>query len=61
MVRKGEKMKLANHGVVFDGLETGFFSPDLTPLSTLDAGQIGYLATNLKDIHQVTVGDTIVA
>ena len=61
MVRKGEKMKLANNGVVFEGLETGFFSPDLTPLPTLDAGQIGYLATNLKDIHEVSVGDTIVA
>ena len=59
-VRRGEKMKLANSGAEFDALETGFFSPDLTPLESLDDGQIGYLVTNLKDIHQVAVGDTVV-
>lgn len=44
----------------FEPTEVGFFLPDLTKQDKLQSGDIGYIATNLKDIHQVTVGDTIV-
>lgn len=58
-VNKGEKMKLANATSSFEVLEAGYFSPDLVPLPELKTGEIGYVATNLKDIHQVQVGDTL--
>lgn len=41
--------------------EVGTFTPELKPLPVIAAGDIGYVATRLKDIHQVRVGDTMVA
>lgn len=40
-------------------LEVGRFSPQLKSVETLSAGTIGYVATGLKDIKQVRVGDTL--
>jgi GTP-binding protein LepA len=42
-----------------DALEVGHFAPKLTESDHLTAGQIGYVATGLKDPGLVTVGDTI--
>jgi GTP-binding protein LepA len=40
-------------------LEVGYFSPGLTQSKTLESGEIGYVATGLKDPGQIRVGDTI--
>lgn len=40
-------------------VEVGHFSPALTPQLALRAGDIGYIATGLKDVAQCRVGDTI--
>ncbi|MBI2338130.1 elongation factor 4 [Candidatus Daviesbacteria bacterium] len=40
-------------------LETGFFAPQLTPNDGLKAGEIGYIATGIKEPDLVRVGDTI--
>ncbi len=40
--------------------EVGTFTPELKQLDTISAGDIGYVVTRLKDIHQVRVGDTMV-
>jgi GTP-binding protein LepA len=37
----------------------GIFTPSLVAKPFLSAGQIGYLATGLKDVDQVLIGDTI--
>jgi GTP-binding protein LepA len=58
--RKGMKMGLAYNQTTFEATEVGFFSPELNEKESLKAGEIGYIVTNLKDIHQVRVGDTIV-
>ncbi len=58
-LKAGQKMRLAATGAIFETSEVGFFSPDLIPEPSLTDGNIGYLVTNLKDIHQVDVGDTI--
>ncbi|HZD81022.1 MAG TPA: translation elongation factor 4, partial [Actinomycetota bacterium] len=39
--------------------ETGVFAPEATPVPSLGPGEVGYLVTGLKDVHQVKVGDTI--
>jgi GTP-binding protein LepA len=39
--------------------EAGVFAPEATPVGALGAGEVGYLITGLKDVHQVKVGDTI--
>ena len=59
-LKKGVKVRLANSGKEFEVMEVGYFVPDLIPAEKLAEGEIGYVVTNLKDIHQVAVGDTLV-
>lgn len=40
-------------------LEVGIFNPTLVVIDSLKAGEIGYIATGLKDVTQVRVGDTL--
>ena len=34
-------------------------APEATPVDALGPGEVGYLVTGLKDVHQAKVGDTI--
>ena len=52
-------LRLMQTGVVFEPLEYGIFSPAMKPLATLGAGEVGYVATGLKDVADCRVGDTI--
>jgi GTP-binding protein LepA len=45
----------------FDAEELGFFSPTMTPVESLGAGEVGYVVTGLKDVSSLRVGDTITA
>src|SRR5258707_6059438 len=40
-------------------LELGFFRPALVPVRSLRAGEVGYVATGLKNVREAQVGDTI--
>jgi GTP-binding protein LepA len=40
-------------------VESGIFMPKQTPAPVLETGQIGYVVTNLKDISEARVGDTV--
>ncbi len=53
------KLKLAVGNITFETTEVGKFTPELVPTDHLVQGEIGYIVTNLKDIHEVRVGDTI--
>lgn len=59
ILKKGMKVHLHATNLTFEGTEVGIFKPALVATQTLGAGEIGYIVTNLKDIHQVQVGDTI--
>jgi GTP-binding protein LepA len=43
----------------FEAEELGFFSPDRRPTETLEAGEVGYVVTGLKDVSRLRVGDTL--
>ncbi|MYF81736.1 MAG: elongation factor 4 [Chloroflexi bacterium] len=43
----------------FEAMEVGSFSPALHRLDALAAGDVGYVATGLKDVADVRVGDTL--
>jgi GTP-binding protein LepA len=43
----------------FDAEELGFFSPAMTPVQQLSAGEVGYVITGLKDVSRLRVGDTL--
>jgi GTP-binding protein LepA len=55
----GDKIKFFATGVNADAIEVGYFSPKLKKCDKLSAGDIGYIATGLKDPGKVRVGDTI--
>lgn len=59
-IKKGMLLKFFHTNVEFKVFETGYFAPDLIPSESIKAGEIGYIVTGLKDIHQVRVGDTLV-
>ncbi len=59
-VKRGSRVKLCSNDAQIEVTEVGIFTPDLIATPLLKAGEIGYIVTNLKDIHQVQVGDTIV-
>ncbi len=46
-------------GVLFKPVEVGVFSPDMRPVPSLQAGEVGYVATGLKTVRECHVGDTL--
>ncbi|MBK6561154.1 MAG: elongation factor 4 [Dehalococcoidia bacterium] len=50
---------LMQTGATFEPLEFGAFSPAMRPLQSLECGEVGYVATGLKDVADCRVGDTI--
>ena len=58
-LKAGDKVKLFQANQEFEVQEVGYFNPNLIKKDSLSTGEIGYVVTNLKDIHQVRVGDTL--
>jgi GTP-binding protein LepA len=56
---KPEEFFILQKGESFKPTEVGVFHPDLLETNILQAGEVGYIATGLKDISYFTVGDTI--
>ena len=53
------KIKIMSTQVNGDCLEIGYFNPNPTKLNKLETGEVGYIATGLKNISHAPVGDTI--
>ncbi len=58
-LRDGEKVFFLGTGAGFQVKEAGYFSPEMKPTGKLEAGQIGYVATGVKNPEKVKIGDTI--
>jgi GTP-binding protein LepA len=43
----------------FKPVEIGIFAPGMKPVKRLIAGEVGYIATGFKTVHECRVGDTI--
>ena len=46
-------------GTDFDAEELGYMSPQRVPVEALEAGEVGYVVTGLKDVSRLRVGDTL--
>jgi GTP-binding protein LepA len=55
----GSRLRMLGTGAEAEALEVGAFRPQMTPLDRLDTGEVGYVATGLKQIGECQVGDTI--
>ena len=58
-VRGGQRLRLVQQGTRFEPIEVGVFRPHLEVAPRLSAGQVGYVATGLKSVHESRVGDTV--
>ena len=58
-IKSGDKIYFMAQGKTTEVLETGIFKPELVKTDILKAGDIGFVATGLKDPTLVRVGDTI--
>jgi GTP-binding protein LepA len=56
-----EDMEFIASGARFKPKEVGYFSPDLQVAPEIEHGEIGYIATGLKDPALVKIGDTLLA
>ncbi|MDD5567526.1 MAG: translation elongation factor 4 [Patescibacteria group bacterium] len=59
-IKAGDKIRFLQTGREAEVLEVGIFKPTLEKRDFLNAGQIGYIVTSLKEVSQCHVGDTIV-
>jgi GTP-binding protein LepA len=59
-VKKGDQLKFAISGKTFQALEVGMLAPGEVPVTSLEAGEIGYIVTGIKEPGVASVGDTII-
>jgi len=53
------KMALMSTRQSVEPLEVGVFRPGLEPVAELSTGEVGYIATGLKNVKECRVGDTL--
>jgi GTP-binding protein LepA len=58
-LRQGQPLLLMSSGTEVEALEVGVFRPHMASTGLLCTGEVGYVATGLKNIRDRSVGDTI--
>lgn len=58
-IAKNDQIKMMATDSLGIALEVGALKPDMLPLPAIDAGEIGYIVTNLKSTREARVGDTV--
>jgi len=58
-IGKGGTIKMMAAEAQGLALEVGALKPDMSPLTAIETGEIGYIVTNLKSTREAKVGDTI--
>jgi GTP-binding protein LepA len=57
--RKRERIVAMQNGTEADIDDIGFFRPAMTAVKGMEAGDVGYLITGIKDVAKLRVGDTV--
>ncbi|MBN2210219.1 MAG: elongation factor 4 [Sedimentisphaerales bacterium] len=55
----GQKVRMMGAGRAHQITELGKFTPEMTKVDSLVAGEVGYLIANIRRLADVTIGDTI--
>ena len=58
-ISPSDRLRIFSTGKVTESMELGVFSPHPVPTDRLRAGQVGYIATGLKDVRECGVGETL--
>ncbi len=59
VLKTGDAIVAMQTGTQADIDEIGFFGPQMTPVEELQAGEVGYIITGIKDVSLLRVGDTL--
>jgi GTP-binding protein LepA len=54
----GSVLRLMSTNLAVDPIEIGTFAPNMRPTERLETGEVGYIATGLKNVGDCRVGDT---
>ena len=58
-LRRGQKIKFLATGAEYTVEKIGYFTPKMVNVDSLSTGEIGFIITGMKTIHDCRVGDTI--
>ncbi len=58
-LRRGQKIKFLATGAEYTVEKIGYFTPKMVNVDELSTGEIGFIITGMKTIHDCRVGDTI--
>ncbi|MCC6800195.1 MAG: elongation factor 4 [Anaerolineae bacterium] len=58
-INRTDVLRLMASKVEIEPVELGIFNPNMQPIRSLTAGEVGYIATGLKTVRECRVGDTI--
>jgi len=58
-LRMGDKIRMMRSGGVHQITDLGKFMPQMTPVGEIGTGEVGYVIANIRDMAEVTIGDTI--
>jgi len=58
-VKKGDKIRFLASGAEHEVTEVGVMQPQQVPVTSLQAGEVGYICGSVKDVQDTRVGDTI--
>jgi GTP-binding protein LepA len=59
VIKTTDSLRVMSNKLDFKPIEIGVFHPGMQPVQTLEAGDVGYIATGLKTVRECRVGDTI--
>jgi GTP-binding protein LepA len=58
-LKVGQKIRMMAAGRDYQIMELGKFTPRMNKVNTMGAGEVGYVIANIKQLRDVTIGDTI--
>ncbi len=58
-LRDGMTIRMSSTGRTFEVEDVGFRTPNSHPCESLDSGEVGWVAANIKEVTETKVGDTI--
>lgn len=58
-IKANETLRMFSTQTDMRPVEIGIFAPEMKPVNEIGSGEVGYVATGFKSVHECRVGDTI--
>lgn len=59
VIKVGDRIMTMSNGMIYEVSEVGIFTPEMKPVESLSAGEVGYVIAGIKEVSLAKVGDTI--